>query len=216
MRALNRCLALIVLTVAVVACGPSSGSSEPSVAAVPAGPLTACLGLDQADCKLALDAATARLAPDHPPLRYVQVGPFSCRVAEGCPPTLAARPEGDVAIEFTLAPPVQVHVNAAADGTIEATVTEATTFPVEPSSAAGGPGPIPYTLGHCGLWSGIDVDGSFWDPVGPVDADHSDAINSAEGTFTFLAPDRATFVSAGGLVVQLVRHIGPKGLPGCM
>ena len=29
-------------------------------------------------------------------------------------------------------------------------------------------GARPFSLGHCGLWSGIDVGGSWWDPVGQV------------------------------------------------
>lgn len=216
MLARIRCLAFVALSGAVIACVPGSGSPEPTAAAVPVGPPTACLSLGPVDCERALEAATAILAPGHSPLRYVQVGPFYCQVAEGCPTTLVARPDGEVAIEFTQGPAVQVHLKTAVDGSIEATIVEPFTFLVDPSSAPSGPGPVPYTLGHCGLWSGIDVDRSFWDPVGQVDADHTDAINSAEGTFTFLGPDRATFVSAGGLVVQLVRHDGPKGLPGCM
>ena len=53
---------------------------------------------------------------------------------------------------------------------------------VAPSSTAGqlATDPIPYSLGHCGLMSGVDVDGSWWDPVGFVDIDHSDAINCGE------------------------------------
>ena len=36
-------------------------------------------------------------------------------------------------------------------------------------------GPQPFTLGHCGLWSGVDFGGSWWDPIGFVDSDHGDA-----------------------------------------
>ena len=76
-------------------------------------------------------------------------------------------------------------------------------------------GARPYSLGHCGLWSGIDAGGSWWDPVGPVDGDHPDAINAADGTLTVLDPDHATFTSRGGLTVQLQRHEGAKYLPLC-
>jgi hypothetical protein len=56
------------------------------------------------------------------------------------------------------------------------------------SSAPGiGAGPIPLTLGHCGIFSGIDLGGSWWDPVGPVDIDHGDAINAATGVVTATA-----------------------------
>jgi hypothetical protein len=216
MQSRIRPVAFVVLAMAALACSPGTGPSDPTDAAAPVGPPTACLSLGPVDCERALVAATAMLAPDHPPLRYAQVGPFYCPVMEGCPTTLVARPEGEVAMEFAQGPSVQVRLKTLVDGSISAAVVEATTFAVDPSSGPSGPGAVPYTLGHCGLWSGIDVDGSFWDPVGQVDADHTDAINSADGTFTFIGPDQATFVSAGGLVVQLIRHDGPKGLPGCM
>jgi hypothetical protein len=64
--------------------------------------------------------------------------------------------------------------------------------------------------------SGIDIDGSWWDPVGFVDVDHPDAINAANGTFTPHDPNHATFVSDGGFEVSLVRRVGEKQLPGCM
>jgi hypothetical protein len=73
-----------------------------------------------------------------------------------------------------------------------------------------------FTLGHCGLDSGIDVEGSFWDPVGVLDREHPDAINAAEATFTLSSPLTARLVTAGGLVVDLHRHVGPKYLPLCM
>jgi hypothetical protein len=77
------------------------------------------------------------------------------------------------------------------------------------------PGAQQLALGHCGLWSGIDAGGSWWDPVGAIDGDHPDAINAADGTLTVLDPDHATFTSKGGLTVQLVRHAGEKYLPLC-
>jgi len=78
------------------------------------------------------------------------------------------------------------------------------------------PGVRRFTLGHCGLWSGIDVGGSWWDPIGLIDGDHPAAINSADGTLAILDLDRATFTSDTGFTVQLVRRDGPKGFPGCM
>jgi len=87
---------------------------------------------------------------------------------------------------------------------------------VEPTSDEGIPaGPQQIELGHCGIYSGIDFGGSWWDPVGPVDGDHPDAINAADGTLTIQDPDHATFTSKGGLTVELVRHEGEKYLPLC-
>jgi hypothetical protein len=70
-------------------------------------------------------------------------------------------------------------------------------------------------LGHCGLSSGIDVDGSFWDPVGAIPANHPDVINSAGGTVALTSANTATLRTVNGLVVQLVRHQGPKFLALC-
>ena len=57
---------------------------------------------------------------------------------------------------------------------------------------------------------------AWWDPVGFVETDHSDAINSANSTFAASDPNHATFTSDGGLTVNLVRRVGEKYLPGCM
>ena len=76
-------------------------------------------------------------------------------------------------------------------------------------------GARPLALGHCGLWSGIDVGGAWWDPGRRRRRRHPDAINAAEGTLTILDADHATFTSQGGLTVQLVRHEGDKYLPLC-
>jgi hypothetical protein len=214
--ALVRRPALLVVAFLVLACSGPTASRDPAVPPGIEEPPVACLSLTLDECERALDAATAALPADHGLIRYVQVGPFYCQVAEGCPRTLAARPEGDVTIEFEQRAPVNMHLKHGAGGVIDAAVTEGFTFTATPSSGPAGPGPVSYSLGHCGLSSGIDVDGSFWDPVGQVDADHSDAINAADGTFAFVGADRATFTTGGGWVVQLVRHQGAKGLPGCM
>jgi hypothetical protein len=212
-----RRVALVAIALVAIGCSTATTASAPSSDEPEAtGPPTACLGLGPADCERARTAALAELTATDPPVIYVQVGGFGCPVDMGCPATLAARPEGDVSIDFDDGAGINVHVVALPDGTIEATRGASMGIAVEPTSGGAAPGPMPYTLGHCGLFSGIDVDGSFWDPVGPIDDDHSDAINSADGIFTPLDPDRASFASKGGLVVALVRHPGTKLLPGCM
>lgn len=151
-----------------------------------------------------------------PPIIYLEVGPFGC--ANGgidCPTTLQARPEGDVTIEIAGAPTVGVHIRLDA-GVPTAELAETFGVVLEPSSKPPlNLGPQPFQLAHCGLFSGIDVGGSWWDPVGPVDFDHSDAINSASAVLTINDPDHAVLVSAGGLTVQLLRRDGPKRLPLC-
>jgi hypothetical protein len=162
-------------------------------------------------------AEIAELVPAGPVPTYLQVGPFGCVEGGGCARTLAARPQGDVTIEAGRGA-FSFHITAAAGGgrlTIER--QDAFLISVEPQSQPPvTPGPRRFTLGHCGLWSGIDVGGSWWDPIGIIDGDHPDAINAAGGTLAILDLDRASFTSDAGFTVQLVRRDGPKGLPGCM
>ncbi len=160
----------------------------------------------------------ADLQPDDGVI-YAEVGPFSCPNEAGCPNTLAFRPSGQVVFERSNGEPVLISISAAADdGTMATSPGEFFGVAVAPSSTAGqlGAQPIPYSLGHCGLGSGVDVDGSWWDPVGFVDVDHSDAINAASGTFAPSDPNHATFTSVGGFRVNVVRRVGDKYLPMCM
>jgi hypothetical protein len=190
-------------------------SSVPSTEGAGAGSVPiACYGLGEADCRR-VGAHVATLLPaGSPSVGYVQVGPFGCAVAQPCPTTLAARPEGDVVVEFA-GGATAFHVKVDGDR-LDAQPQEAfgvqlapTTRPPLPAAAQ------PFTLGHCGLWSGIDLGGSWWDPVGFVDADHPDTINAASGTLVLVGPDRALFTSNGGLIVELMRRDGEKFLPLC-
>ena len=196
-------------------------TSAPSDSTAPTGvDLTAipmaCVNLGMDDCRRIV-AELAELVPGDVTPKYIQVGPFSCAEASGCARTLAIRPQGDVTIEAD-GDAVSYHVTAPAGGgklTIER--QDAFLMAIEPQSQPPvTPGPRRFTLGHCGLWSGIDVGGSWWDPIGTIDGDHPAAINSADGTLAILDIDRATFTSDSGFTVQLVRRHGPKGLPGCM
>ncbi len=199
----------------------ASTGSEPSSSAPAAagasidGVPTACVGLGEGDCRrVAAQVATA-LTPGDPSIGYVQVGPFGCLDGPVCPTTLAARSEGDVTLEFA-GGALGFHVTSTG-GDLDIERQEAVGVQVAPSSAPSAlAGPQPVTLGHCGLWSGIDVGGSWWDPVGLIDYDHSDAINPAEGTIAPVGPDQAIFTSRAGFTVQLVRHAGQKFLPLCM
>ncbi len=163
---------------------------------------TACIGLAPQDCSRVL-AETASVVPAGTVVRYVQVGPFGCAAGGDCPASLAARPQGDVTLEAG-AGALSYHVTSTGP---EAGLTidrqDAFGVSLGPSSTPpAGLGPRPFSLGHCGLWSGIDVGGSWWDPVGQVDGDHPDAINAADGTMAIVDPDHAIFTSNGGLTVQ--------------
>jgi hypothetical protein len=189
---------------------PSVEGEDPVVA-------TACLTLTPEDCAVARDAALATLTADDPAVIYVQVGPFGCATGDRCPETLAARPEGDVTIEFVGATADNVHVIAAADGSLAAERAPGFGIAVEPSSAVGlAAGPQPFTLGHCGIFSGIDADGSWWDPVGPVEMDSGDAVNATVGVLNLTDPTHGTFVAPSGFAIQLERRDGAKVLPPCM
>ena len=164
---------------------------------------------------LAAVALVLALLPGDGAIAYVQIGPFGCPGGDACRRTLAARPSGDVVIEFRTGEPVFVHIEAAGGQPL---VTREHYFGIslEPSSGPAAPaGPVAYSLGHCGLWSGVDLDGSWWDPVGSVDGDHGDSINAADGTIVAIDRDHATFKSAGGFVVSLQRRVGPKYLRLC-
>jgi hypothetical protein len=209
-----RVLIGLIALLAVTGCTNAAGTvpSKTPESAIP----YACLGLEEPDCRSVLDAASAELGPDDVVV-YAEIGPFGCPADVGCANTLAARPSGQVVFERSTGEPITFSVNAGVDGTITTGPGEWFTVAVPPSSVAGNlAGPIPVSLGHCGLMSGVDVDGSWSDPVGFVDVDHADSINAANGTFTPSDPNHATYATAGGFTVNLVRRVGEKHLPLCM
>ena len=120
-------------------------------------------------------------------------------------------------IEFAGSQPKVVSVNVVEGRAVDVTLVDVfdSNIGVQPSSPRLAANVVPFNLGHCGIWSGIDVDGTFWDPAGLVNHAHPDLINSAPGTFALTSATTATLRTNGGLTVQLVRHPGPKYLPGC-
>ncbi len=188
----------------------TAGALEPTVP-------TACLTLGEADCVRARTFAATTLAGGDPAVVYVQVGPFGCAAGDACATTLVARPEGDVTLEFADATSANVHLIVAPDGTWETTREPGFGIAVAPSSPAGLQlGRMAFTLGHCGVFSGIDLDGSWWDAVGPVAMDDGEAVNPTAGVIAFSDADHATFLAPGGLTLQLIRRDGVKVLPPCM
>ena len=79
-----------------------------------------------------------------------------------------------------------------------------------------------FSLGHCGLLSPVDVDGSFWDPIDgvtpngqPLDLENDgEMINQTAGVFAVIG-DEARFRTEMGSLVHFVRHEGEKEFPGC-
>lgn len=117
------------------------------------------------------------------------------------PPTPAATAWGDKVPEAVAAQPVV----ARGSGTI-------TLLPISPAGAAVGVA-YAYDTPHCGIYSPIDVDGSFWDAVG-VPPDSVD-FGGLPGTFRLATPTEATFTASDGRVLHLVRHTGAKEFGFC-
>jgi hypothetical protein len=200
---------------------PSTGATQPlptaTDVAVLDGVPTSCWSLELDDCRRVVAAIEFQLTAADPPVTYIQVGAFGCDTGERCPRTLAARSQGENVLEAGDGV-IGFHVTATEGGTkLKVERQQAFWIQVPPSSRP----PIvvgaqQFQLGHCGLWSGIDVGGAWWHPVGPIDGDHPDSINGAQGTINIVDLDHGTFVSRGGLTVQLLRAPGPVSLPPCM
>jgi hypothetical protein len=93
----------------------------------------------------------------------------------------------------------------------------------DPSSAALEPAvAYRFSLGHCGLLSPVDLDGSFWDAIDGVTADgqpldlgnDGEMINATAGVIVVIG-DEARFKTDTGSVVRFARHDGEKEFPGC-
>ncbi len=82
--------------------------------------------------------------------------------------------------------------------------------------------PYRFNLGHCGLHSPIDVDGSFWDeldgvtPAGQrLDLERDTEMINATGGVIVVIGDEARFRTESGSIIRFARHEGDKGFPGC-
>ncbi len=79
-----------------------------------------------------------------------------------------------------------------------------------------------FSLGHCGLLSPIDVDGSFWDPLdgttptgAELDLESDGEMINATGGVIVVIDDEMRFRTDSGSVVRFERHPGEKEFPGC-
>lgn len=171
----------------------------------------ACVGLLVAQCERALSVLPDKLLGATP--SYVIV---AARLCDGpCPGADRGVWRGHLTVEFRQErKPQTIQIEVDGDA-IEWRPIESVLVEVTPQSPRLTAPTTELTLGHCGLGSGIDVDGSFWDPVGQIDPDALDLVNSANARFTLTSPDTAVLATEGGAVVQLVRHTGRKHLFGC-
>ena len=75
-----------------------------------------------------------------------------------------------------------------------------------------------FTLGHCGLISPVDIDGSLWDAIGghngtggPLTEDQlGDLINATPTVVTLVDAQTLEMSTSHGAVVTLTRHDGPR------
>lgn len=97
---------------------------------------------------------------------------------------------------------------------------------VEPRSLEDVPVGVPFAavLGHCGLASALDLDGTLWDPIGGVDAtlgpvdtqdEIGELINATQVEALVVTPDRLDLRTPLGTVVVMARHEGPGEYPLC-
>ena len=94
---------------------------------------------------------------------------------------------------------------------------------LEPASVALAEGTsYEFSLGHCGLLSPVDLDGSFWDATEGRREDGTlmnletdpEAINATAGVIAVVG-DEARFRTESGGVIRFERHAGTAEFPGC-
>jgi hypothetical protein len=219
-------------TVMLIAIGCQSAPPSPTPTATPSAAVTdvppeespisaeltrGCWGIREPDCGRAVGAAFDALADfESHSYGYATVD-FSECPQDGCPDGFIP----GVIVRVLLEPtdgsaPIEALVRSAGADLVAEAEETGVYFGVEPRSGpAAHDEPFAFTLGHCGIWSGIDADGSFWDPIGQIDRENPDTINSAVGIMAISSQESATLQTAG-LRLELVRHQGLKYLPPCM
>ena len=203
----SACLTLVLL----MGCGGPTSSTAPPIGGE-SDTVFGCHGGDLILCQAMVEAAVESLAPEDGRPTWAEVRAAAC---DGqCLPGLAGIRQGQVTIEVAGGRAVAVEVELRDGQLTVAERVDAQLFAREPGSGPAQGPQVEMELGHCGLMSGIDVDGSFWNPIGLIQ-EHPDAINAARASFSMINSALASLRTEGGFVVQLVRHVGPKHFPAC-
>jgi hypothetical protein len=210
-------LATALIAVLFAACSPQASSSPGAPDAAPAGPVLGCLSIEQAECEFVAQQALAALpaARGIPFAIIVQLD--GCPVEGQCPRTLDVR-QGRITAEYVDGgEPAQLLVTGPPQAPHFGEAEISWSGLQQPSSPrVAGVGPFPFELGHCGLTWQVDFDGSFWLPIGQVDGDASEIINSDRGEMRLLGPNLAEYRNAAGFVASLARFPGSKHVWLCM
>ena len=207
----GRVVVAVVLVFVLAACGADPGPTEASPSVVER---LACLSVEAGQCADIAEAIAERYR-DVGVVALLTVGSFCQR--NPCDLMRLPQPSGYILVELTGPPRIEgVSLEVAPGG--EITLADSVPQPaaiIQPASPRDGPGPSAIDLGHCGLQSPIDYDGSLWDPVGEIDGNAPEAIGAAQGQIVLVAGERARFQSIGGFTVDLLRRIGPKAYVMC-
>jgi hypothetical protein len=162
------------------------------------------MGVGEPDCERIAEAAVAMFSGRRPV--WVEVAHAGCPGEAPCPLHIAPGAGATATIHFADAGrPVSIRFRNDERGLTQEVFRDDFAQATASSAPAPKSVPFPFSLGHCGLGSPIDLDGSLWVPVGFVDASHTDAINAASGTVTIVSPTEAVLSTEAGLDVNLRR-----------
>jgi hypothetical protein len=195
---------------------PSLSESAPAESPTPVAAAyhLACLSVPQPECET-IAAAVARRFDAPGDIVAIEIQAFPCE-GVGCPAGFLARSRGEAVVELVSPARIESLSIAVTGGAMTfGPAVDETVATLVARSAHAGRGVLRFTLGHCGLLSPIDVDGSLWDPIGQIDGDAAEAINVSAGSILLLAPRAARFVADPTFSADLVRRDGRKSYRLC-
>lgn len=187
-----------------------AASPGPTGGAPPAGAVLGCISVEAPECQFIAEHVVAALPAARGPAFAIEIQLYGCPNDGPCPRSLGVR-DGKALIEYVDGEPIELTLAGPPQTPRIGAAPSAWSGLIQPASPrVGGPGPIPFEVGHCGISHVVDFDGSFWVPVGQVDGDASGFMNAESGQMLLLGPNVARYIGATGFTVQLARFPGPK------